>query len=91
MDATQISQASGNSGFNTAFFVGLVVGFILGIPATLIGNWLWERHKKKKRGDQPYWAMTVSQNNIQLEGQMPKTASTINTVTQFLKKVAPKD
>jgi hypothetical protein len=44
MDATQISQASGNSGFNTAFFVGLVVGFILGIPATFIGNWLWERH-----------------------------------------------
>jgi hypothetical protein len=87
MDTTQISQASSNSGFNTAFFVVLGAGFILGILASYIANFLWERHKKKKWGDQPYLNTSVSQGKIYFEGQMPTTSSNTNALFETFKRI----
>lgn len=87
MDATQISQASSNFGFNTVFFVGLGAGFILGILASYIANFLWERRKKKKRGEQPYWHTSASQGKIYFEGQMENTSSNTNALFETFKRI----
>ncbi len=91
MDATQISQASSNSGFNIAFFVGLGIGlgggFILGILASYIANFLWERHKKKKRGDQLYLHTSASQGKRYFEGQVQNTTSNRNALFETFKRI----
>ena len=55
----------------------IVIGFVLGMITTYWGNSVWEKHKKKQRGDEPYLKVSISQNNISIEGQFQKTESNL--------------
>jgi len=79
MFAPENSQ-TGDFGFTLSFWAGLGVGFLLGILATYIGNWLWEKHKKKKRGTKPYFNLHSQDGQIQFEGQVSVSTTGQNAV-----------
>jgi len=76
-------------GFNLAFFIGLGVGFLLGILASYIGNILWDRHVKKKMGSEPFVNISASSDMIHYEGQMPNTAQSQSTLLKTIQKTFP--
>jgi hypothetical protein len=94
MDANTINQQAtilGEYGFNAAFWVGLGVGFLLGILSSYCGNYIWEWHKKKKRGTQPYCQFSITGDNISLEAQMPNTAANLTILPKLTKATVPED
>lgn len=67
MNGTTVDPSQSTFGFNLAFFVGLGAGFLLGILASYIGNILWNRHLKKKRGDKPFVNISISMDMTSLK------------------------
>ena len=58
----------------------IVISFVFGTATGYYSNYLWEKHKKKQRGEKPYLTTTTSHNNIFIEGQFPNTESNKNTI-----------
>ena len=72
-----------------SFWIGLGVGFFLGILASYIGNWLWEKHKKKKRGTKAYFDLHSEGGQIQFEGQVPVSATGQSAVIDTFRATIP--
>jgi hypothetical protein len=72
-------------GFTLSFWAGLISGFILGIAASYIGNYLWEKHKKRARGSRPFMNINISEERTEFEGQIPGSKTTVDMVLSTLK------
>jgi len=83
------NSISSNFGFTISFWAGLAAGFLLGILASYLGNYFWEKHKKKKRGTAPYFSANVVSGQIQIEGQFPASETGQNALIETFKASIP--
>ena len=67
----------------------LVVGFLLGILASYIGNLLWDRHKAKKRGRLPFLNVTASSDLIHFEGQVQNSERSKSALAGIFRGTIP--
>jgi len=70
-------------------FWNICIVFIIGIVTGCWSNYLWEKHKKKQRGDEPYLNFQASTTMIYFEGQLPNTESNQAAIFETQKKVTP--
>jgi len=67
----------------------MATSLILCIVTGFFGNYFWEKYKKQKQGDKPYFNLHVSQEGIYFEGQVQNTASNSAAILQIAEKTNP--
>jgi uncharacterized protein YacL len=70
-------------------FWSYIIAIIISLITGYWSNSLWEKHKKKQRGDEPYFNVYSSTSTITFEGQLPNTESNKAIIIETLKKADP--